>query len=78
MLLLRGAIEVVTPPATSLPLAGEAMDKIERHPNTDILIDGDKIVDIGKNLSSDGADVIDVSGKAVSYTHLTLPTKRIV
>ena len=59
MLLLRGAIEVVTPPATSLPLAGEAMDKIERHPNTDILIDGDKIVDIGKNLSSDGADVID-------------------
>ena len=76
MLLLRGAIEVVTPPATSLPLAGEAMDKIERHPNTDILIDGDKIVDIGKNLSSDGADVIDVSGKVIMpgfvdpHTHL--------
>ena len=76
MLLLRGAIEVVTPPATSLPLAGEAMDKIERHPKTDILIDGDKIVDIGKNLSSDGADVIDVSGKVIMpgfvdpHTHL--------
>ena len=76
MLLLRGAIEVVTPPATSLPLAGEAMDKIERHPNTDILIDGDKIVDIGKKLSSDGADVIDVSGKVIMpgfvdpHTHL--------
>ena len=76
MLLLRGAIEVVTPPATSSPLAGEAMDKIERHPNTDILIDGDKIVDIGKNLSSDGADVIDVSGKVIMpgfvdpHTHL--------
>ena len=76
MLLLRGAIEVVTPPATSLPLAGEAMGKIERHPNTDILIDGDKIVDIGKNLSSDGADVIDVSGKVIMpgfvdpHTHL--------
>ena len=76
MLLLRGAIEVVTPPATSLPLVGEAMDKIERHPNTDILIDGDKIVDIGKNLSSDGADVIDVSGKVIMpgfvdpHTHL--------
>ena len=76
MLLLRGAIEVVTPPATSLPLAGEAMDKIERHPNTDILIDGDTIVDIGKNLSSDGADVIDVSGKVIMpgfvdpHTHL--------
>ena len=72
----RQAIEVVTPPATSLPLAGEAMDKIERHPNTDILIDGDKIVDIGKNLSSDGADVIDVSGKVIMpgfvdpHTHL--------
>ena len=39
MLLLRGAIEVVTPPVTSLPLAGEAMDKIERHPNTDVLIE---------------------------------------
>ena len=76
MLLLRGAIEVVTPPATSLPLAGEAMDKIERHPHTDILIDGDKIIDIGKNLSSDGADIIDVSGKVIMpgfvdpHTHL--------
>jgi len=76
MLLLRGAIEVVTPPATSLPLAGEAMDKIERHPKTDILIDGDKIVDIGKNLESDGADIIDVSGKVIMpgfvdpHTHL--------
>ncbi len=76
MLLLRGAIEVVTPPATSLPLAGEAMDKIERHPNTDILIDGDKIIEIGKNLDSDGAEVIDVSGKVIMpgfvdpHTHL--------
>ena len=76
MLLLRGAIEVVTPPATSLPLAGEAMNKIERHPKTDILIDGDKIVDIGKNLESDGADIIDVSGKVIMpgfvdpHTHL--------
>ncbi len=76
MLLLRGAIEVVTPPATSMPLAGEAMDKIERHPNTDILIDGDKIIEIGKNITSDGAEVIDVSGKVIMpgfvdpHTHL--------
>ena len=76
MLLLRGAIEVVTPSATSLPLAGEAMDKIERHPNTDILIEGDKIIEIGKNLASDGAEVIDVSGKVIMpgfvdpHTHL--------
>ena len=76
MLLLRGAIEVVTPPATSMPLAGEAMDKIERHPNTDILIEGDKIIEVGQNLVSDGADVIDVSGKVIMpgfvdpHTHL--------
>ena len=76
MLLLRGAIEVVTPPATSMPLAGEAMDKIERHPNTDILIDGDKIIEVGKNIPSDGAEVIDVSGKVIMpgfvdpHTHL--------
>jgi len=76
MLLLRGAAEIVTPPATSQPLAGEAMDKIERHPNTDILIDGDKIVEVGQNLTSDNAEVIDVRGKVIMpgfvdpHTHL--------
>ena len=76
MLLLRGAIEVVTPPVTDLPLCGEAMNKIERHPNTDILIDGDKIVEIGKNLEFDGAEIMDVSGKVIMpgfvdpHTHL--------
>ena len=76
MLLLRGAIEVVTPPVTDLPLCGEAMNKIERYSNTDILIDGDKIVEIGKNLEFDGAEIIDVSGKVMMpgfvdpHTHL--------
>jgi len=76
MLLLRGAIEVVTPPVTDLPLCGEAMNKIERYSNTDILIDGDKIVDIGKNLEVDGAEIMDVSGKVIMpgfidpHTHL--------
>ena len=76
MLLLRGAAEVVTPPATSLPITGEAMGKIERHSNTDILINEDKIVKLGKNLTSDDAEVIDVSGKVVvpgfvdPHTHL--------
>ena len=76
MLLLRGAIEVVTPPVTDLPLCGEAMNKIERHSNTDILIDGDKIVEIGKNLEFDGAEIMDVSGKVIMpgfvdpHTHL--------
>ena len=76
MLLLRGAIEVVTPPVTDLPLCGEAMNKIERYSNTDILIDGDKIVEIGKNLEVDGAEIMDVSGKVIMpgfidpHTHL--------
>ena len=76
MLLLRGAAEVVTPPATSLPIAGEAMGKIERHSNTDILVNEDKIVKLGKNLTSDDAEVIDVSGKVIvpgfvdPHTHL--------
>ena len=76
MLLLRGAIEVVTPPVTDLPLCGEAMNKIERYSNTDILIDGDKIVEIGKNLEFDDAEIMDVSGKVIMpgfidpHTHL--------
>ena len=76
MLLLRGAAEVVTPPATSLPITGEAMGKIERHSNTDILVNEDKIVKLGKNLTSDDAEVIDVSGKVIvpgfvdPHTHL--------
>ena len=76
MLLLRGAAEVVTPPATSLPIVGEAMGKIERHSNTDILVNEDKIVKLGKNLTSDDAEVIDVSGKVIvpgfvdPHTHL--------
>lgn len=76
MLLLRGAIEVVTPPAVTSPIAGEAMEKIERHSKTDILIDRDKIVKIGKNLEEEGAEVIDVTGKVIMpgfvdpHTHL--------
>ena len=76
MLLLRGAAEVVTPPATSLPIVGEAMGEIERHSNTDILVNEDKIVKLGKNLTSDDAEVIDVSGKVIvpgfvdPHTHL--------
>ena len=45
MLLLRGAAEVVTPPVTSKPLSGEAMGEVERHPNTDILIENDRIIE---------------------------------
>jgi len=76
MLLLRGATEVVTPSASSVPLSGEAMGVVERHSNTDVLIENDKIVAIGKNLESEVAEIIDVSGKIIvpgfvdPHTHL--------
>ncbi|HJM17793.1 MAG TPA: hypothetical protein QGI59_04740, partial [Candidatus Poseidoniia archaeon] len=63
MLLLRGATEVVTPSATSVPLSGKAMGVVERHPNADVLIENDKIIAVGKNLGSEVAEIIDVSGK---------------
>ena len=76
MLLLRGAAEVVTPPVTSKPLSGKAMGEVERHPNTDILIENDKIVAVGRDLESLASEVIDVSGKVIvpgfvdPHTHL--------
>ena len=76
MLLLRGASEVVTPKPTSVPLMGEAMGQVIRHPNTDVLIDGNQIVEVGQNLDSSNSKVIDVSGKVIvpgfvdPHTHL--------
>ena len=76
MLLLRGAAEVVTPPVTSKPLSGEAMGEVERHPNTDILIENDRIIAVGKDLESLASEVIDVTGKVIvpgfvdPHTHL--------
>ena len=65
MLLLRGAAEVVTPKPTSVPLVGEAMSQVVRHSHTDVLIDGNQIVEIGQNLDSSNSRVIDVSGKVI-------------
>ena len=76
MLLLRGATEVVTPPATTSPLFGEAMGQVERHSYTDVLVDDDKIVKVGQNIDAPDAKVIDVSGKVIlpgfvdPHTHL--------
>ena len=76
MLLLRGASEVVTPPETSIPLSGEAMGVVERHSNSDVLIEGNKIVAVGKNLECEADEVIDVKGKIIvpgfvdPHTHL--------
>ena len=65
MLLLRGASEVVTPPETSVPLSGEAMGVVERHSNSDVLIEGNKIVAVGEKLECDADEVIDVKGKVI-------------
>ena len=76
MLLLRGAMEVVTPKPTSVPLVGEAMGQVVRHPHADVLIDGNQIVEIGQNLDPSNSKVIDVSGKVIvpgfvdPHTHL--------
>ncbi len=76
MLLLRGAMEVVTPEPTSIPLVGEAMGQVVRHPHVDVLIDGNQIVEIGQNLDSSNSKIIDVSGKVIvpglvdPHTHL--------
>ena len=76
MLLLRGAMEVVTPKPTSIPLVGEAMSQVVRHPHADVLIDGNQIVEIGQNLDSSNSKIIDVSGKVIvpgfvdPHTHL--------
>ena len=76
MLLLRGAMEVVTPKPTSIPLVGEAMSQIVRLPHADVLIDGNQIVEIGQNLDPSNSKVIDVSGKVIvpgfvdPHTHL--------
>ena len=76
MLLLRGAMEVVTPKPTSIPLVGEAMGQVVRHPHADVLIDGNQIVEVGQNLDPSNSKVIDVSGKVIvpgfvdPHTHL--------
>jgi len=76
MLLLRGAAEVVTPPPSGVPISGEDMGKIVRHTNADVLIEGSRIVDVGRNLDSSSAEILDVTGKVIlpgfvdPHTHL--------
>lgn len=76
MYLLRGASEVVTPRPAVKPHFGDAMGVVERRANTDILIEGDKIIKVAKHIEAPGAEVIDVTGKVVvpgfvdPHTHL--------
>ena len=76
MLLLRGAMEVVTPKPTSIPLVGEAMGQVVRHHHADVLIDGNQIVEVGQNLDPSNSKVIDARGKVIvpgfvdPHTHL--------
>lgn len=74
--ILRGASEVVTAKPTLKPLSGEAMGIVDRRANTDVLIEGDKIVKVSKNIEAPGAEIIDVTGKVIvpgfvdPHTHL--------
>ena len=74
--ILRGASEVVTAKPTLKPLSGEAMGIVDRRANTDVLIEGDNIVKVSKNIEAPGAEIIDVTGKVIvpgfvdPHTHL--------
>ena len=74
--ILRGASEVVTAKPTLKPLSGEAMGIVDRRANTDVLIEGDKIVKVSKNIEAPGAEIIDITGKVIvpgfvdPHTHL--------
>ena len=74
--LLRGASEVVTPRPTLKPLFGDAMGVVDRRANTDVLIEGSKIIRVAKHIEAPEAEIIDVSGKVIipgfvdPHTHL--------
>ncbi len=76
MYILRGALEIVTPRPTLKPLFGDAMGVVDRLANTDILIEDDKIIKVGKHIEAPGAEIIDVTGKIIvpgfvdPHTHL--------
>ena len=74
--LLRGASEVVTPKPTLKPYSGDEMGVVERRANTDVLIEGDKIIKVAKNIEAPSAKIIDARGKVIvpgfvdPHTHL--------
>ena len=76
MYILRGALEIVTPRPTLKPLFGDAMGVVDRLANTDILIENDTIIKVGKHIEAPGAEIIDVTGKVIvpgfvdPHTHL--------
>ena len=76
MLLLRGATEVVTPKPTSVPLVGEAMGQVVRHPHADVLIDGNQIVEIGQNLEDRKSTRLNSSHALISYAVFCLKKKK--
>lgn len=61
-----------------MPMTADGKDR----PNSDILIEGNKIVEIGSDLSAPGAEAIDASGKYVlpgfvdAHNHLWVTTMR--
>jgi imidazolonepropionase len=76
MLLLKGAAQVVTPPASDSPLTGDMMGRVELHTRSDVAIRNGRIVEVGRKLDYPDAEVIDARGKVVvpgfvdPHTHL--------
>ncbi|MEE3192195.1 MAG: imidazolonepropionase [Candidatus Thermoplasmatota archaeon] len=76
MLLLKGAAQVVTPPASDSPLTGDMMGRVELHTRSDVAIHNGRIVEVGRKLDYPDAEVIDARGKVVvpgfvdPHTHL--------
>ena len=76
MLLLKGAAQVASPPASDSPLAGDAMGRIELHTRSDVAIRNGRIVEVGRKLDYPDAETIDARGKVVvpgfvdPHTHL--------
>jgi len=65
MLLLKGAAQVVTPPASDSPLTGDMMGRVELHTRSDVAIHNGRIVEVGRKLDYPDAEVIDARGKVV-------------
>jgi imidazolonepropionase len=76
MLLLKGAAQVASPPASDSPLEGDAMGRIVLHTRSDVAIRNGRIVEVGRKLDYPDAETIDARGKVVvpgfvdPHTHL--------
>ena len=65
MLLIKNAKQVVSPPPSEVPLSGERLGNLNILSKTDIAIDDDTIVEIGRDLDYPDAIILDASEMVV-------------